>query len=280
MAKYKKILVPVDGAASSLHALQETFKLTQNGISVISIVPPYHGDLRFAGVGEIEKLMRAPCDQAASLALDLAAEAGVEISVACPVGEPHEVIADIAASEDFDLVVMGLREDQGIIRFFMSGPTAKVIGYSTKDVLVIPEHASLNWKKILLAVDGSEASVKIVDRALDLAKSYNSELLILSALDLPFQLYGDVNLKDNLMRGVKGYLSEVKTEAEAMGIATREFLRVSKAPKAIVDLGREEQVNLIVMGSHGRTGLKRLFMGSVTEQVMTQAPCPLLIVKT
>jgi nucleotide-binding universal stress UspA family protein len=71
----------------------------------------------------------------------------------------------------------------------------------------------------------------------------------------------------------------VKKQAEASGVKAEGFVKEGEAYQAIVDLAKERDVNIIVMGSHGRTGLKRLLMGSVAEKVIGYAPCPVLVTR-
>ena len=68
--------------------------------------------------------------------------------------------------------------------------------------------------------------------------------------------------------------------AASRGIIAEDFVREAEsADEVIIELARKANIDLIVMGSHGRTGLKRLLMGSVTERVISSAPCPVLVVK-
>ena len=109
MNKYLKILVAVDGSEASLHALRETFGLTRTWITVVSVIPPYEGDLRLVGVRNIQALMREPCEIALAKAKNMAEAEGAFIKTVCEVGEPHKSIADLAEGENCDLIVMGVR---------------------------------------------------------------------------------------------------------------------------------------------------------------------------
>ena len=71
----------------------------------------------------------------------------------------------------------------------------------------------------------------------------------------------------------------VAREAVSRGLACQKKVAEGSAHRIIVESAQEWGAGLIVMGSHGRTGLRRLLMGSVTERVVSQAPCPVLVVK-
>ena len=77
------------------------------------------------------------------------------------------------------------------------------------------------------------------------------------------------------------YLAGIKKQADARGIKYKGFVRDSEAPYDIIlEIAQNEKVGLIVMGSHGRTGLTRILMGSTVERVIAQACCPVLVVKS
>lgn len=284
MGRYKKILVAIDGSESSLHALKESFKLATNEkswITVVSVVPPYTGDLDLIGVGNIMESMRKPCDDALSEAERMAKTEGALIKTVCEEGEAYERIVDLAEAENCDLIVMGRRGLRRLERVLIGSVTARVIGYSHIDILVVPRNTTIDWKKILLSTDGSKYSKTAAERAIDFAKSYGGELKAISVVDVPSEFYGEApQVVEDLVKKARGYVEDAKKQAEAAGIKTETFVREGETYQAIIDRAKEQDVNIIVIGSHGRTGLKRLLMGSVTEKVIGHAPCPVLVVKT
>ena len=82
---------------------------------------------------------------------------------------------------------------------------------------------------------------------------------------------------DELIQNAKGVVEAVKKKAEEQGIKTDTFVKEGEASKVITDLAGEQDINVIVIGSHGRTGLRRLLMGSVAERVIGIASCPVLV---
>lgn len=284
MGKYKKILVAIDGSETSIHALKESFKLATNEkswITVVAVVPSYQGDLDMMAVGSLMESMRKPAEDALAEAKKTASEERALIKTVLEEGETHERVLDLADSENCDLIIMGRRGLRRFERTLVGSATARVIGYSHRDVLVVPRDTSVGWKKVLVATDGSKHSAIAVDHAVDFAKSYGGELKILSVVDIPDDLYGEApELVDDLVRKAKAFAEGAQKQAEANGVRAEIFVREAEAYKAITDLAAEEKVETIVLGSHGRTGLKRLLMGSVTEKVIGHAPCPVLVVKT
>ncbi len=286
MGRYKKILVAVDGSESAKNALRQAIKLAcVEGcwITVVSVIPPYEGDLgltAIANIGNIRKAMREPCEKALSEAEEIAKAERTSIRTVCEEGEPHEEIVDLAEAENCDLIVMGRRGHRKIKRALIGSVTARVIGYSQRDVLVVPKDTIIGWKMILLPTDGSKFSDAATEKAIDFAKSYGGELKAISVVDVPTEYYAEApKAVEDLTRKAKEFVADVKKKAEASNIKTSTFVGEGDAHKIITDLAKKEAVDIIVMGSHGRTGIKRLLMGSVTEGVIGHSPCPVLVVK-
>lgn len=283
MTRYKKILVAVDGSKASVHALTESFKLATNEkcwITVVSVIPPYEGDLEMTGIGNVMDAVRKPCEIALEEAEKLAKVERALIKTLCEEGVIHERIVDLADAENANLIVMGQRGKHQIERVLVGSTTARVIGHSQRDVLVVPEGTPVGWGNILIATDGSKFSQAAAQRAIDFAKSYGGRLTVVSVVDVPPEFFGEApGIVDSMIEKAKKFALEVKTLSEAAGIPCETFVREAEASQAITDLARERQIEMIIMGSHGRTGLKRLLMGSVTERVIGFAPCPILVVK-
>lgn len=283
MGRYRKILVAIDGSLSSVHALRQSFKFAEAEkcwMTVVSVIPPYLGDLDSTSVGNVMASLRKPCEDALAEAAHLAAEARIMVRTVCEEGEPHERIVDLSDSENYDLIVTGRRGHHKLERALVGSVTARVIGYSHKDVLVVPMDAAVGWQRILLATDGSKYSEAAAQRAIDFAVSYGGELIILSVVDVPAEFYGESpEAWDNLVAKAQTYADKAKQMAEAAGITVKAHVREAETWQTIIDMADEKKADTIIMGSHGRTGLKRLLMGSVTEKVIGHAACPVLVVK-
>lgn len=140
------------------------------------------------------------------------------------------------------------------------------------------------YKKILLAADFSEHSNRVAKRAFDLAQKYQSELSILHVVDyLPIaeSAYGpvipyDMDLTDELVKAAKKRLAKV---AEQLSIPEeRRWLEVGSPKLEIIRVAEENNVDLIVVGSHGRHGLG-LLLGSTANSVLHHAKCDVLAVR-
>ncbi len=271
MELYKKILVAVNGSAASLHALNEAVRLSywvRGSVSVISVVPPYEGDLRFAGVKNIKALLREPCENILAKIKETAEEIGAAVEAVCREGEPFEKIIEFAETEECDLIVTGIKEKHPVYRKLIGGTTEKVVRSGSKDVLVIPDETQINWNRILIAAAGSQTDRIAVVKAIEVAKAYGGELLILSVSG---------NDSAETIKKSEEYIREI--ESLSSGIPNKSFVKTGNAAKAITGLAAEQKADLIVMGAPAEKSLMNFFSKSTIEKVIYSSPCPVLVVK-
>ena len=271
MGRYKKILVAVDGSEPSMHALRESFKLaTKEGswITVVSVAPRYIGDLATTVIGNFHKALREPHEKALLEAEESAKAERMLIKTVCVEGEPYEGIVDIAEAEKSNLIILGRKSISRFERVLMGSVTAKVIGHTLCKVLVVPKDAKLTFEKILIATDGSMHSEFASHEAIEIAKSWGSDLIVLS-----------VAKRDEDLTVVKENVDTVKKFAEQEGLEVEALISRGVPHQVIADTAVRKNVGLIVVGSHGRTGITRLLMGSVTERVIGHAGCAVLVWK-
>ena len=135
-------------------------------------------------------------------------------------------------------------------------------------------------KSILVATDGSEYSKAAIREAITLAKACSSKLYVLSVIEAnpEFEALAP-QLVEKAEKETRDDLEAVKAEATKEGIECEAIVHEGEEPfRFIVDEASKHKVDLIVMGSHGRTGITRLMMGSVTTRVIGHAPCKVMVV--
>lgn len=284
MPKYRKMLVAFDGSPSAENALRQAFMLARDEkiwITVATVVPAYDGDMDLTGVSDIHKLLRRPGEEILSRAVALAEQEGVLIRPVLEEGIPHERLLELAASDSSSsLILMGRRGLSRVEKALMGSTTARVIGHSVNDVLVIPEGSGIGWQRILVATDGSRHSLLAAEKAIGIAGSYNGSLLVLGVVDFPAEFYGEApDVVERMVLETQGFVSSIREKAAAAGIETAGMVLEGEAHAAITETARKQRIQAIVLGSHGRTGIKRLLMGSVAEKVIGYADCPILVAK-
>ncbi len=282
--EYRKVLVPVDGSDSSFHALRQAFQFSsveKSWITVVCVAPEYEGDLDtlVSGANILEQ-MHKPCEQALEKAKVIAAQEGYSIKTILEEGEPSSRIIDIADAHNRELIIMGRRGLSNLERAFLGSVTKRVIGQSHGDVLVVPKDAPLAWKKILVATDGSTFSRAAVERAVRFALSYGGEIEVLSVVDVPSELYGDApGLVESLIHKAQDYANTAVQIVAAKGVPVRSHIVEGVTHQVICEQAAKLGAQVIVVGSHGRTGMRRLLVGSVAEKTIGFATCPVLVAK-
>jgi nucleotide-binding universal stress UspA family protein len=135
---------------------------------------------------------------------------------------------------------------------------------------------------ILHPTDFSEHSQYAFWLACALARDYGARLVVLHVVATPTVVYGDGVVVPPDPEGLRDAAREQLDRLQVPHGNVRAERRMAEgdAVEAILGMAQEVQADLLVMGTHGRTGLGRLLMGSVAEQVVRQAPCPVLTVKT
>jgi nucleotide-binding universal stress UspA family protein len=143
------------------------------------------------------------------------------------------------------------------------------------------------FKHLLVPIDGSPTSQLAVDKAIGLARAFSSAVSVLFVID-PYPFAG---VGADFSYGQVQYLSAAKAEAnEALAAARRVFdaagVQVSASVveshsvwRGIVEASEAGGADLIVMGSHGRSGIEKLVLGSVAQRVLSHSPLPVLVVR-
>jgi nucleotide-binding universal stress UspA family protein len=147
--------------------------------------------------------------------------------------------------------------------------------------------ANADWKRICCPIDFSDASRVAMEVAADLARRHGADLVLLHAYPIPGYTFPDGSvvaspkMMQELAEGAERHLEEWRGEAEALVGAPRVTTeKVIGEPAAeIVAAASEQGYDLLVLGTHGRSGLEHALMGSVAERVVRKARCPVLTVR-
>lgn len=145
----------------------------------------------------------------------------------------------------------------------------------------------MTFRRILFATDLSPASGRALAQAVRMARANAAELVIAHAYQLPDLFPTDVcvtgTLYSDLDEKVRGdaekKLAELVKNARNEGIGARSLVLVGAPFEAIAEAARAVEADLIVMGTHGRTGASRILLGSVAARVIATAPCPVMTVR-
>jgi nucleotide-binding universal stress UspA family protein len=279
-AALAKLLVCTDGSPESQGALQAALELARATscqvylLEVLSLIPgyelqspdllpppPFNLELQAAQEAAVAERLNAWRDEAAKAGVSLEPRLRTSSS-------PYEGIMEEVQELRPDWIVMGRHGLTGLARLLMGSVTARVIGHSPVNVLVVPQEATLSFRRLLMASDDSPFSTVAFAEALDIAQRMQSQLVAVS-----------VAAGEGEIKTAMEVTAKLQNVAAARGLALETMVLRGKPDEAIVKAAQAKQADLIILGSHGRTGLRRLLMGSVAERVIGQAHCPVLVVK-
>jgi nucleotide-binding universal stress UspA family protein len=271
-APWQTLMVCSDGSAEAANAVSQTLALAGacGGqvfvLRVLEIVPEFEAavpDLR----AQLERQARE--DMTAIEAQAAATGAAVKTMI-CHSQQAYAAIIADAEKVGADVIIMGRSGRSAMSRLLMGSVTARVIGHSPLNVLVVPSGAALGFRRLLVASDGSPYSDAAWREALRLTGS--AEEVQLYALCAAREEGEIIETREIIQR--------LLAAANQEGIALTGLSPQGQQPDdAIVQAALRNQVDLIIIGSHGRTGFHRLLLGSVAERVIGQSPCPVLVVK-
>jgi nucleotide-binding universal stress UspA family protein len=264
------LLVCADGSPASQGAMEAAFVLARRWpcrirwLQVLECNPGYASQAIDA-IPEWEQQAR----DALQTMLSRAEAQGLKSEILVRQGEvAHRAILAEAEKNLPDLIVMGRRGRSELAGLLMGSVTARVVGLSPVNVLVVPRNSPLTFQRLLVAVDGSPCSEAAWREAFSLSRTWVSHLLAVS-----------VAQKDAELPEVQEILRKVHREADREGIPLDTLILRGAPGEALLRAAQARGSDLLILGSHGRTGLSRLIMGSIAEQVLNQARCPVLIVK-
>ncbi|MCX7613148.1 MAG: universal stress protein [Caldimicrobium sp.] len=289
MELYRRILACLDGSKESFNAYENALKLAKSlnaSLTALTVIPlgvELSSALSlFLGIRD---LYRKNAEKILKEAKDLATEEGLKVKLLIEEGEPFQRIVDIVYAEDIDLIFMGKSGKSGLAKGILGSTAIRTIGVSPIDVMILPKEVPLRFNRILVPVDGSAYSEKAALKALALAKHFQSKVLILSVVELIltdlYEVPGDLyKVLESLKFSAEENVRKLKAQFKMENIDCDVLVTEGAPPDKILEIAEKEEITLVVMGSHGKRGFKRLLLGSVTERVINFGNLPVLVVKS
>jgi nucleotide-binding universal stress UspA family protein len=286
---YESILVPVDGSEPSRSAVDRALSLAETVDATLSLLtvikpatlPTRETSLSFSRRAALDTQPTETLEYAESAAAD----AGVDYSTAVEVGTPYEEIRSRTDDEDVDLIAMGTHGRSGIDRLLLGSVAERTLRTSDVPVLTTGE-SEQGWAvdDVLVPTDGSGPATEAVDDALEFASACDATIHALSVVNT--QMLAPVyHAGAGLSRVTKSLREQRERDVEAIrdravdyGLDCNTTVLDGLAGRAIPRYAGDKDMDLVVMGTHGRTGFKRAFLGSVTESTIRSSPAPVLAV--
>jgi len=180
--------------------------------------------------------------------------------------EPYAPIVDEAKEKKVDMIIVGKHGRRGLSKVLMGSVAAKVIGHAPCKVLVVPKSARIEYRSILVGIDGSEHSYRAAAESVEIAKRRGSSLIVVSAIR-----------SESEAADAKASVDRVAEMAQKEGVQVEVLTPVGRPHDVIAEIAGGRGVDLIVMGAYGKTGLRKALMGSSTEKVIGLAKCSVLV---
>lgn len=280
---YDRILAPTDGSDPAGTALEHAGLLAERfeaTLVVVNAVEPWNLE-RYAGEDD-SRLERAR--ELVDTAAERVASGAGGVETAVDVGAPHEVILERAL--DCDLVVMGSHGRSGVSRMLLGSVTEKVVRLADTPMVTVrrPEGESVTYpyEGVLVATDASEGAAAAVQRGADIAAAHGATLHAVSVVDERMFRYGTPpeSVREEFEGRAQRAVETAAGTATAAGVDAVTAAAVSGTPhRRLRTYVEDHDLDLVVMGTQGRTGFERYLLGSVAERMLRTSPAPVMTVR-
>ena len=299
---YTRMLIPLDGSKLAENVLPYARTLAgamDLRIELLSVVDTmdFARTTHAGHVRDFDPIIEAAVREGEQY-LENVARSFTGSTVNCVVeqGQADQIIIEKAAGDKETLIGMATRGRSGIDRWLMGSVAEKVLRGATNPLLLVRGNEEgksdgvANLKSIIVPLDGSKVAETVLPRAIELAKKLRLEIVLTRAYQIPLSsAYARADApyipnSDALLNVVKeeagAYLEAKVNELKQNGIEkVSSILLVGSGADEIIDLARTTPDNLIAMCTHGRSGVKRWALGSVTEKVVRHSGDPVLVVR-
>ena len=289
-----RILLAIDSSAPSLIAIEEVARRRWppgTSICVLNVLETglVRDSLSFAG-GEVASLTDKATEAAEQLVNEAAKQLtshSVTTSTEVIQGYPRIAITDYATRWGADLVVVGSHGRSGVTRLLLGSVARTVLRRAPCSVEIVRARSGEDSgrMRILLATDGSDYSVAAAQSIAARPWTKQTEVKIISVAEIAPFFASDVDadlqqkLADDQIRQSQMAVSSTEQIIKAAHLTSSTVVPVGVAYGAILDEANAWGADLIVLGSHGRHGLDRLLIGSVSESVAIHAPCSVEVIR-
>lgn len=285
---FDTVLFPTDGSEGATAVVESVLDLAATHdatLHVLNVADTTHDSVTRLG-GEVVDVLEREGEQIVDDVEERAGTRDVDAVSEVVQGGVPESIVSYAAVHDVDLIVMPTRGRSGLHRILLGSVTERVVRRSDVPVLTLPTDGAVAThvpaRRLLVPTDGSEHAETAVDLGIDLANAHTAALHVLSVVDTAgpgIDSHSEqhvAELESQAERAIDAATTAAHDEAvESVTGAIEHGTGVHREIRSYID---RHEIDLVVTGTHGRTGLDRYLMGSVTEKIVRSAPIPVLAV--
>lgn len=283
MKLLEKILLATDfsqAAGSALQMAGYVARAFNSQLMLVHVIPETQ-DISLA----MDTVKNTVTKQLEEIKIEIDKE-GIEVAQTTVLsGTPFDQIIQQANINDVNVIIIGSGEKEREEEFRLGITAERLIRRSNKPVWVVKKGSHPVIKRILCPVDFSETSGRALSNAIHLARNFQSELTVMTVIQDLWWAYPSVSNVAAQQQGL--YMKQKEPEFKRFlgkfdfyNVNWNKVVREGKPHEEILTIAREMQSDLLVMGSVGKTGLERIFMGSVAEKVVREMPCSVVTVKS
>lgn len=284
----ERILLPLDGSPLSRRALPYALRLAAAAGAKLILM---HGlETTMTPPAPPFDLERFAADLREGRILPLADVAGVKIETAMTevrAGHVAESICEAAAGRVADLIVMSTHGHSGLGRWLYGSVAEQVLAASPVPVLLVSAIADHAWTnttpfRILIPLDGSRFGEEALEQLDGVAQPFGAELILVGAAGPLEWAYSQATPAvragfDTALKETQTYLEGVAEGLRARGYTVDVEAEIGRPGPIVEGVMQRRRIDLIVMATHGRTGIARLALGSVATELLQRATVPLLL---
>lgn len=291
---YDTILIPTDGSDSAETATRQAMSLGEvfgSEIHLLSVIDDTSYSSALADLDPLVEDQEAGFERQATEALDrletLLEKGSLSSQTAIERGPPRERIRSYAAEHDIDLIAMGTHGRTGLDRWLLGSVTERVVRTSDVPVLTTRPDIAGNtpYEHILIPTDGSEHARAAATHAMAIADRYDATVHALSVVDIN-AVSGAYDagpaipdLLGSLEAGCERAVNSVADMGEDHGVEVLPKVQRGTPYRVINEYVDDRGIDFLTMGTHGRAGLERYLVGSVTERTLRTSDVPVLTVR-
>lgn len=296
----KKILTTTDFSKSSMEGVRYATSLADKLGASVALVHVVEPAPRFSGMDQVV-LAQGEAEVAKQAERQLAGLAERQSKKGCVVrsfvrhGKSFHEIAALAGSREVDLIVIATRGHAGLKRILLGSTAERVVRHAPCPVLTVPsrsadardsEAPAFRLKRIVVPIDFSQTSAQALPYAAALAERFGAEIILLhvvAPVPLPLPFYVRRRLQESAGSlaelAMDEPMSRLCEEAFDKEMPSRTLVRTGVPSDEITKAARSLGADLIILTTHGYTGLKHALLGSTAERVVRNATCPVLVVR-
>jgi nucleotide-binding universal stress UspA family protein len=292
---YSQLLVPLDGSKTAENVLPYArfltakLKIPAELLSVVEIPVSVAAEKALYLDSWIERAVTVSQEYLNRIAKTFA---GTQVTIAVEKGDPGEMILARAEADEEILIAMATHGHSGIARWLLGSIAEKVVREARNPLFLVRAkeeaktdgQAALN--SIIVPLDGSAVAECILPHVIELAKAIKLKVVLLQTFSLKQIIYRyqdyipDFDDMEKVSRSsASRYLEEKEQQLKAAGLDVLTIAAEGEAAETIIELGKGSPESLIAMCTHGRSGVRRWMLGSVTEKVVRHADNPVLTIR-